>query len=155
MEADGIEMVMLLRRYRANTNHPDTNGRTLFRNVVEANGLEKVRLLLKHGAKSDTADVDYVMPLTCADKLNPPHMVKPVIQSGASVVKPDLSGKTPLAYAVIDGYIDVCEELLRVNAEGDRYFVHNSDQQPPLLSRSRDGEQRESSEIPRGIWNNS
>jgi ankyrin repeat protein len=105
-----------------------------------ANGLEKVRLLLKHGAKSDTADADYVTPLTCADKLNPPHMVKLVIQSSARVDKPDLSGETPLAYAVIDGYIDVCEELLRVNADGDRYSVHNGDQQPPLLSKSRDGE---------------
>jgi ankyrin repeat protein len=76
MEADGIEMVMLLRRYGANTNHPNANGRALFLNAVEANRLEKVGFLLKYSTESNTEDADGVTPLTCADKLNPPNVVK-------------------------------------------------------------------------------
>lgn len=109
---------------KADVNASDADGSTALHWAAYRDNLEIADMLLKAGAKPNTANDLGVTPLWPASENGSAAMVKRLLEAGANPNLALLSGETPLMVAARSGYPEVVEQLLikgaNPNAHGTR-----------------------------------
>eukprot|EP00928_Gymnodinium_smaydae_P081978 TRINITY_DN65407_c0_g1_i1.p1 TRINITY_DN65407_c0_g1~~TRINITY_DN65407_c0_g1_i1.p1 ORF type:complete len:397 (+),score=113.11 TRINITY_DN65407_c0_g1_i1:82-1191(+) len=116
-QVDLIKELFKFKQVRDQIGDRDALGTTCLHFAVKDAGVEVTRLLLEHGAKVHSKDIDGKMPIMWACEHGKLECAKQLSKRSADVDSKDKSQKTPLLYACINCYEGVALWLIKKGAD--------------------------------------